>query len=550
MNIIKKIIITSIKLFIFIIICLGLFAIVYYSGIYIDLLYKCKNETIFVGNENEYLDIDLDNDWLSNNKKNTKTLLLKGNSFKIIENISNRVLFESDKKYKVKNFLYCDIDRDNKKEILLVLWKKGKFGKYKPFFAKDNKNIWSQHIFIYDFDGSSIKPIWCSSYISVTIKNISFDEEYKILNVVDKENGRFRFIWQTFGLDSVKASKFDYDKDGDKIIENFKINAFGDNLIHHQIYEYGIEQNNKSFDYLYENIKSELDGDLNVINQETMFVDENEGYSDFPNFGSPKEVGDAIIAAGFNLVLLANNHTLDRENKGVITTYNYYNDLNLKAENKLSNKKINFVGISNNKNVKIPYKIVKKGDKKIAIFNYTYNVNENKHINFEKELPYVNDLRDERKVRRDLDEGIRKSDLSIVFVHWGDEYQNEINDFQKKWSKIFLKSGVDIVIGTHPHVLQKYEVLKDSFGNEMLIYYSLGNFISFQKGVDRLIGGLAKIDIAFTNHGVKIVNYDLKKTITHKQGKFTTTYMLDDYNNELAMKHNDYNDIIKNKLLN
>ena len=364
---------------------------------------------------------------------------------------------------------------------------------------------------------------------------MSFDDRYKILNITDTEKARTRFIWQSWGLDSISASKLDYDEKNDKIKTEFTINAFGDNLIHHQIYEYGLEQNNKSFDYIYDNIKNELVGDLNVINQETMFVNEEDGYSDFPNFGSPMEIGDAIVRAGFNLVTLANNHALDKENKGIIPTYNFYNGGykdRLSDIDNIDNTKIYFIGISNDENVKVPYKIIKKDDLKVAVFNYTYNVNSNRHINYGKELPYVNDLRNERQVLRDLDEGVRKSDVSIVFVHWGTEYEKEVDDFQKKWANLFLKAGVDIVIGTHPHVLQKYEVLKDSRGHEMLIYYSLGNFVSYQKGMDRLIGGEAKIKLALTNHGIKFLKYDLKKTITYKKGKFTTVYMLDDYNIE------------------
>ena len=74
------------------------------------------------------------------------------------------MLWDSDKSFKVKDFLYCDIDRDDENEILLVLWKKGKFGKYKPFFLNDDKDKWSQHLFIYDYDGKSVESIWCSSY--------------------------------------------------------------------------------------------------------------------------------------------------------------------------------------------------------------------------------------------------------------------------------------------------------------------------------------------------------------------------------------------------
>ena len=512
-----------------------------YNGIHIDLLYKCKNKNIIVNDIYPVTDfIKHDNESIKNISLD---LVLKNNTFSIIKN--EDILWKTEDGYKVKDFLYCDIDRDNKNEILLLLWKKGKFGKNKPFFASDDKNKWTQHIFIYDFDGNKIKPIWFSSYISVVAKDFYYDEEYKILNILDTDNGRTRFKWQTWGLTGISNSKLDYDEDYDAIIEELNINAFGDNLIHNQIYEYGIEDNNKNFDFLYENIKKELsidDNTINAINQETMFVEEKETYSSFPSFGSPIEIGDAIINAGFNLITLANNHSLDREYKGVFTTYNYYNNL-WKERNtireELKKREINHIGIVDKENKKVPYKIINKGKLKISVFNYTYNVNVNHYTDFSKELPYVNDLRNERQVLRDLEEGVRKSDISIVFVHWGSEYKKEIDNFQKKWARTFLKYGVDIVIGTHPHVLQEYEILKDEDGHEMLVYYSLGNLVSFQKGIYRILGGEAKIKIALTNHGIKFINYGLKKLITHKEDKYVTVYLLDDYTLDLAMRHND-----------
>lgn len=324
------------------------------------------------------------------------------------------------------------------------------------------------------------------------------------------------------------SSKFDYDKEKDKIISSVKINAFGDNLIHEQIYNYAINENNKSFDFLYENIENELkEGDINVINQETVFVDDEKKYSTFPLFGTPVENGESIIKAGFNLITCATNHILDNYGYGIQTTIDFYEKNN-----------INYIGISKNETKKVPYKILEINDIKIAVFNYTYNINHMEYIDYTKEIPYVNILADENVVREQLEEGIKKADASIVFVHWGTEYTRHIDGFQKKWSKIFLESGVDLVIGTHPHVLQKSEILKDDKGNEMLIYYSLGNFVSYQNYYDRIIGGEAKITIAKTNNGIKFTYFDFLPTITHQENNFVTAYMVKDYNDDLAKKHN------------
>ena len=121
-------------------------------------------------------------------------------------------------------------------------------------------------------------------------------------------------------------------------------------------------------------------------------------------------------------------------------------------------------------------------------------------------------------------------------MHWGVEYKNEITNFQKEWAKIFLDLGIDIVIGTHPHVLQNVEVLSNEYGNEMLVYYSLGNFISSQNTINTMLGGEAKIEILNTNNGIKIL-YNMIPVITQKKKGFITTYLLSDYNDDLIKKH-------------
>ena len=152
-------------------------------------------------------------------------------------------------------------------------------------------------------------------------------------------------------------------------------------------------------------------------------------------------------------------------------------------------------------------------------------------------------LVDEKQVKRDLDEGVRKSDLSIVFVHWGDENDRNISDFQKHYAKIFLSKGIDIVIGTHPHIVQKSELLKDNNGNELLIYYSLGNFISYQKNIENLIGGFLDIDVLKTNNGIKISKCSLLPTYTYRDNSYSTVYLLDDY----KKLDSSYNNNINNK---
>lgn len=487
----------------------------YYKGIIFPSYAVFKEKTIAV---NDYDDIKNDSNEFddTNFNKLLRKLELKNKKLAAFTD-NDKVLWESDKGYKVQDFLWCDIDRDDEKELVLLAWRSGRYGSFKPFWVKENDMSFDQHIFIYKFKNSTFKSIWKSSYIEVDVKEFCFDNEYKILTLLDKTNCRNRFAWFSWGLTSIKASKLDYDEKNDKVLGKLNLISVGDNLIHRQIYEYGIKHN-RNFDFLYKNIKDYISkGNLKTINQENIFVDSESEYSDFPKFGTPIEVGDAIKNAGFNLVTLANNHILDKKEEGIEITKKFYND-----------NGIDYIGLKENgKN----YKVLDIDGLKVSVLNYTYGIN---MMTDEQVIKTnINSLLDEKQVKRDLDEGVSKGDVSIVFVHWGEENNNQITELQKHYAKIFLSKGVDIVIGTHPHILQKYEVLRDEIGNEMLIYYSLGNIVSYQKDIENLIGGIADVEILKTNNGIKFKNYKLVPTWTEKKDGYATTYLLSDYEDSL-----------------
>ena len=137
----------------------------------------------------------------------------------------------------------------------------------------------------------------------------------------------------------------------------------------------------------------------------------------------------------------------------------------------------------------VPYEIIERNGIRFAMLNYTYGTNgmkipdENPHM--------VHLLDDEEQVRNDIKAAQSDADFIILFVHWGSEYANQPDAYQKKWTQLFLESKVDVVVGTHPHALQPYELLNDNSGHEMLVYYSIGNFISAQPEKYCVKGGIA-----------------------------------------------------------
>lgn len=110
----------------------------------------------------------------------------------------------------------------------------------------------------------------------------------------------------------------------------------------------------------------------------------------------------------------------------------------------------------------------------------------------------------------DIAQAKSEADFVIVFAHWGTEYAEEADAFQREWTQVFLESGVDVVVGTHPHVLQPYEMLTADNGHRMLVYYSIGNFISAQPEKRCVKGGMAEFTVSLTPKGYQVTEYDLR----------------------------------------
>ena len=148
----------------------------------------------------------------------------------------------------------------------------------------------------------------------------------------------------------------------------------------------------------------------------------------------------------------------------------------------------------------------------------------------------------EENVRKDITEARKNADVVIVFPHWGTENSHDVNDQQRKYVKIFSELGVDLVIGAHPHVLQKVEwVNNEQTGKKMLVYYSIGNFISHQTNLNQMCGGMAEVTIEKSADGIAITEAKLAPVIDFytrgDNGKYRfSVYRLSDYTDELAEK--------------
>ena len=280
---------------------------------------------------------------------------------------------------------------------------------------------------------------------------------------------------------------------------SFSLVMVGDVLIHEAVYSDAYHNNSYDFKPMLDVMKPIISKfDLAYYNQETVLGGTELGLSTYPCFNSPYEVGDAFLDAGFNLVSLANNHTLDRGEKAINNSCNYW-----------KNKNVYYAGSYCSEEDRENVVIKDKNGISYALLSYTTVDNGLKRPNGKN---YYLNLYDKEIVKKDIEKYRDKVDLLMVAMHWGEEYTHTPISSQKEIANYLASLGVDIIIGSHPHVVEPIEYI----GNTLVIY-SLGNFISAQRGIERLTGLMVSVN----------VNKDLadnKVTISDIEAELLYTY--------------------------
>lgn len=318
------------------------------------------------------------------------------------------------------------------------------------------------------------------------------------------------------------------------------IRAVGDNLIHKQLYKAARKGGAYDFNRMYSRITEKIkSADVAVINQETILVKDHARISSFPAFGSPREVADAVVNAGFNVVTHASNHAIDKWRMGIQDSSDIW---------KKYRDKVTMLGIYDSKQDSRQLHILEKRGCKIALLNYTEKLNY--HPLPPTRLWSVSTLKywNKKRIKEQIKAAKQKADFVIVFPHWGCEYLYEPVPSQKKWARYLAECGADLIIGTHPHVLQPVVPIKTADHRTVPCYYSLGNFISCQVKPGTMLGGMAEIKLDYDEktRQVTISDSSVVPLVTHtdKEYSFFETYLLRDYNDELA-KNSRMFDIVK-----
>lgn len=315
----------------------------------------------------------------------------------------------------------------------------------------------------------------------------------------------------------------------------------GDALIHGAVYADAKTGANKyNFLPMFTEVRDVFKGyDLAFYNQETVLGGSEIGISTYPRFNSPYEVGDAFLDMGFNLVSLATNHTLDRGFKAIENSRKYWNT---KKDSVIA------AGSYATQEEKDEVIVKEKNGIKYGLLAYTTLTN---GLVRDKGKEYSLNVFDKELVKKDVEKLKEKADLIIVSMHWGVEYSHSVSAEQKEIAKYLSDLGVNVVIGTHPHVIEPVE-----FVGNTLVVYSLGNFISAQIGVEKLTGLVVDVNISKTTIDDKVyINVeepraDLVYTCKAKQCGHFKVYPYNKLNNKiLANKDtlfNKYMGIVRN----
>ena len=316
-----------------------------------------------------------------------------------------------------------------------------------------------------------------------------------------------------------------------------RLTAVGDIIAHETILNLADTGNGYDFTSLFALLKNDISSmDLAIANVETPLG--GGPYTGYPSFNTPDEMGLAVIDAGFDVALQASNHSMDAGTAGIRHSINFW---------KQHTDEILMVGMHDSQAEADDIPIITVNGISFAILNYTYGLNG-------YELPYDEDylitVMDDSTwdyIKEQVQRADAQTDFVIVCPHWGEENQvGEPTWFQEEWGQMFTEAGADLILGTHPHVIEKIEWITADNGNKALCYYSLGNFVSNQQYTDLVLGGMAYLEIEKDEQGAHIVTDSAKvvPVVTHndKTGDpvVIQTYYLADYTQDLADVHDTY----------
>ena len=315
-----------------------------------------------------------------------------------------------------------------------------------------------------------------------------------------------------------------------------KIVAVGDNLMHRSCTlsaknADGTYDFTKHFANMADIFKA---ADLAVISQDTVLggIELGATSTETGIFNTAVELADGMADAGINVVLAANNHIMDEGSAGLNTMMSYFST-------KYPN--ITLLGVNNSREAKDEPVYVETNNIKIAMINYSYGSNQTADLDAS---PYLLNQYDEDWLSDILKQAREEADFIIAFPFWGEQNSMDYTQEQERQAQFLADNGVDLIIGSYPHVVEPVKWITAENGDRTLVYYSLGNFQSIQNTVENMLGGQANVTISKEEDGTHISDYSLDFVVTHYEQResseyydIVTTYPLADYTSDLAARH-------------
>ncbi|HSH36784.1 CapA family protein [Schnuerera sp.] len=247
--------------------------------------------------------------------------------------------------------------------------------------------------------------------------------------------------------------------------------AVGDIMFHMPQVRAAYDPDTKAYDFknVFQYVKRYIDSaDLSIANFETVTAGNEIGFFGFPRFNSPEETLKAIKYAGFDILTTANNHALDQGKEGLLNTIEVIKREGMKN-----------IGTYKEPNTQILIEEI--NDIKIALLSYSYGFNGLEYTLTEEELSYIVNKIDEDIIKNDIKIAKNlEADVVVIYVHWGNEYQKYPSEYQIGLGRKMIEWGANIVLGSHPHVVQETEIINYN-GKDNFIIYSMGNFLSNQR---------------------------------------------------------------------
>ena len=300
-----------------------------------------------------------------------------------------------------------------------------------------------------------------------------------------------------------------------------RMSVIGDIMCHNSQYNDAYRNGEYDFSYVFEDIKPYIENaDIAIGNLETTFAGAERGYSSYPTFNTPENLAIDLKELGIDVLATANNHSLDKGYKGIESTINFLDEVGIAHTGTFTSKE------SQNEIL-----IQEVNGLKIAFLSYTYGTN---GIPVPSGKEYSINLIDKDLIKNHLEIARNLNpDVICVNMHWGIEYQNKPNEEQIDLADFLFENGADIILGSHPHVIQKMESkviqLEDGTEKNGFVIYSLGNFVSGQDKANTRNSIILGFDIVKSGKDgkISIENVEYVPIYTYTSPKYKNYKVID-----------------------